>query len=51
MLEGLAHLSKHGIMHRDMKPANLMLNKNGILKIIDFGWARNMDLSYFVPEM
>lgn len=33
-----------------MKPANLLLNKQGILKIIDFGWARNMDTSYFTEQ-
>lgn len=47
LLEGLAHLAAKDIMHRDLKPANLMLNKQGILKIIDFGWARKLDTSYF----
>ena len=32
------HQSK--VLHRDLKPQNLLLNKEGILKVADFGLAR-----------
>lgn len=39
LFSGLAYLSQVGIIHRDIKPDNLMLDGRGILKIIDFGEA------------
>ena len=40
MLTGFNILHKNGILHRDIKPDNLMINKDGVLKIVDFGLAR-----------
>lgn len=39
-LRGLEYLHMNWILHRDLKPNNLLVNSNGILKIGDFGLAR-----------
>ncbi|ESP05165.1 hypothetical protein LOTGIDRAFT_208106 [Lottia gigantea] len=39
-LLGLEYLHSHWILHRDMKPNNLLMNDQGVLKIGDFGLAK-----------
>ncbi len=40
MLDALDHAHSQGVVHRDMKPANLILLDNGRVKVADFGIAR-----------
>ena len=39
MLKGLSEAHQHHILHRDLKPGNIMVNKKGFVKIMDFGIA------------
>ena len=44
MLKGIAFCHSHRVLHRDLKPQNLLVNKNGLLKLADFGLARAFGL-------
>lgn len=45
LIKGMDFIHKHCVLHRDLKPQNLLISKEGIVKIADFGLARG----YGVP--
>jgi serine/threonine protein kinase len=45
LLSGLSFCHRNSVLHRDLKPQNILINRAGIIKIADFGLAR----SYAVP--
>jgi serine/threonine protein kinase len=40
LLHGVAYCHDHRVLHRDLKPQNLLINREGELKLADFGLAR-----------
>jgi len=63
VIDAFSYLHGKNVVYRDLKPENLLLDANGYLKVIDYGFAKFLDKSpyktftfcgtpeYFAPEM
>jgi serine/threonine protein kinase len=45
VVEGFEHLERHGILHRDIRPQNILVTENGVAKVIDFGFGKRIGAS------
>lgn len=42
VIDAFAHLESRNILHRDVRPSNLMVTNDGVLKVIDFGFGKKV---------
>ncbi|XP_069763580.1 serine/threonine-protein kinase 36 [Narcine bancroftii] len=48
LVSALHYLHSHRVLHRDLKPQNVLIGKGGVVKLCDFGFARAMSLQTLV---
>src|SRR5207247_628061 len=39
------HAHRHGVLHRDLRPSNVIVTETGLLKVADFGTSRFLEIA------
>ena len=42
VISGFSYLEENGVLHRDVRPQNILVNKDGLAKILDFGFGKQL---------
>ncbi|MBF9051701.1 protein kinase [Roseobacter sp. HKCCD9010] len=50
VVDGFAHLQQRGVLHRDIRPANILVTEEGAPKIIDFGFGKRVEATVGKPD-
>lgn len=50
MIDGFRYLEKKDILHRDIRPSNILVSNDGEVKIIDFGFGKNVKIEKEAPK-
>ena len=50
ILDAVDFLHSHRIVHRDLKPQNLLIGRDGVVKLTDFGLARIYEFSVLLTS-
>ncbi len=48
--DGLSFAHEHGLVHRDVKPQNVLISSDGKVKVTDFGIARSLEVEHGVTQ-
>lgn len=46
LIDGFSYIESHGIIHRDIRDGNILIDKKGIVKIIDFGIGKTVEQGF-----
>lgn len=46
LIDGFTYMEEHGVIHRDIREGNILINKDGVVKIIDFGIGKTIEQGF-----
>lgn len=50
LIDGFSYIESHGIIHRDIREGNILIDKDGLVKIIDFGIGKTVEQGFVVKD-